>query len=254
VKIRALIVDDEPLARDGLLLRLAEHADLHVVGSIGNAAEAAAAIRRLAPDVVFLDVQMPSMTGFDVLAELEPGVMPLIVFVTAHDEFAVKAFRAHALDYLLKPIEPALLADSLDRVRQSLSIRDELPANKVRDLLIEVARGATWADRIPVRHDGRIAFIEVNDIERIEADGDYVRLHGGSRAHLVRERLTRLEARLDPKRFARIHRSTIVNLSRIAELQPWFHGEYVLITTSGTRLKVSRTYKDALAAAIGSPL
>ena len=235
---RALIVDDEPLAREGIRVRLEPHQDIEVVGSVGRASDAVSEIRRLQPDVLFLDVQMPGMSGFQVLEALNPEERPLTVFVTAHDEHAVRAFEAQALDYLLKPVDDERFDTVLSRVRRRL----------------QSERGPRYLVRFPVKTRGRIRFVEAGEIESVEAQGDYLQLHTEAGSHQVRDSLDELEQQLDPDQFVRIHRSTIVNWRRIVELQPYFHGEYVAILRSGRKLKVSRTYRDNLTRVIGRKL
>lgn len=253
--IRALIVDDEPLAREGIALRLTRHPDIEVVGAIGRPSEAVSAIKRLAPDLLFLDVQMPGMSGFDVLRKTGLESVPVVVFVTAHDQYALDAFRAHAMDYLLKPVDDDRFDDALDRARRQLaSRRDGETARRLHELLAESGPTAVFQDRLPIKDGNGIRFVAVDEIERIQADGDYVRLHTMGKSHLVREKLGELERSLDPKRFLRIHRSAIVRLASIVEVQPYFHGEYIIVTRSGARVKVSRTYRDALSRALGGRL
>jgi len=245
--IRALIVDDEPLARDLIATLLRDEPDLEVVGQCSNGRDAVAAIKRFSPDLVFLDVQMPRMDGFAVLAELPADCMPLVVFVTAFDQHAIRAFEVHALDYLLKPFE-------YDRLRVAVQhARTQLPqgpgaAGKTHlvSLLEELHnRGQSW-NRLAVRDTGRILFLQPDAIDWIEAEGNYVRLHVGKESHLLRETMNSTEARLASRKFLRVNRSTIVNLERITEWQPLFHGDSVVILRDGTRLTVSRVYRETL--------
>ncbi len=181
--------------------------------------------------------------------------VPVVVFVTAHDQYALDAFRAHAMDYLLKPVDDDRFDDALDRARRQLaSRRDGETARRLHELLAESGPTAVFQDRLPIKDGNGIRFVAVDEIERIQADGDYVRLHTMGKSHLVREKLGELERSLDPKRFLRIHRSAIVRLASIVEVQPYFHGEYIIVTRSGARVKVSRTYRDALSRALGGRL
>ncbi len=255
--IRTLIVDDEPLAREGIALRLTRYADIAIVGAFGRPADAISAIKRLAPDLLFLDVQMPGMSGFDVLRKAGLDSVPVVVFVTAHDQYALEAFRAHAIDYLLKPVDDDRFAETLDRARRQLaSRRDGERARRLLEFLAQsgAAPPAPFQERLTIKDRDRIRFVAVDDVERVEAEGDYVRLHTHGRSHLMREKIGELERSLDPRKFLRIHRSAIVRLASIVEVQPYFHGEYIVVTKSGARVKVSRTYRDALSTALGGKL
>lgn len=251
MSIRAIIVDDEPLGREGLRLHLRGQSDVEIIGEATNGEEAIELIRSLEPDLAFLDVQMPGLDGFEVLAELGEEAPPGIVFVTAHDEFAVKAFDAYAIDYVLKPVDPDRLAKAVQRVRQSLGKTDGgAPAggidDRLRSLLGEVRPRRRHLQRMAVRVGSRIAFVEVANIDWIGAEGNYARLHVGGDSHLVRETMSSLEERLDPDRFLRIHRSTIVNIERIKELEPLYQGDFLVILKNGSRLPSSRAYRDRL--------
>jgi two-component system LytT family response regulator len=231
--VRALVVDDEPLARDRIRDLLAADPDVEVVGTCGDGVEAVEAIRALAPDLVFLDVQMPERGGFDVVETIGVDRMPVVVFVTAHDDYALRAFEAHALDYILKPFDEARFRDALARAKA-----------RVRE-----ARGSRprFLTRLMVKSGGRFVFLRDEEIDWLEADGNYVRLHVGPAEHLMRDTIRGLEARLDPERFLRIHRSTIVNLDRVREIHPLFHGEHRVVLSDGTKLTLSRGYRDRLA-------
>lgn len=240
MSLRVLIVDDEPLARDGVRARLAGHADVVLVGECGDGPSALSALQQQAPDLVFIDVDMPGMSGLDVLEAIPPEQRPLTVLLTAYEQFALRAFELRALDYLLKPIDDERFADALDRARDALALRrGEVPA--------QVARYAT---RFQVRLGHRVRLVHVDEIDWIEAQGDYAGLHAGEQVHLLREPLQRLGARLDPACFARIHRSTIVRLDRIAEMQALSNRDHLLRLRDGTVLRASRTYVDALRAAL----
>src|SRR5436190_1111054 len=245
MKIRVLIVDDEPPARELIATLLRDEPDVEIVGECANGRKAVTAIERLSPDLVFLDVRMPGLDGFGVLAELPVERWPLIVFVTAYDEHAVRAFDVHALDYLLKPFEYDRLRQALQRAREKLSQRDG-PSEQSRMLsLLESLqnRAQSW-DRIVVRETGRVTFLKPDEIDWVEAEGNYVCLHFGAKSYLLRETMAETETRLAPKKFLRVSRSALVNLERIKEWQPLFHGDSVLILHDGTRLTVTRVYRE----------
>jgi len=239
--MRVLVVDDEPPARRKLMNFLREERDVEIVGEAGNGAKAAALIEELEPDVVFLDVQMPGMTGFEVLETLG-GRVPLIVFVTAYDQYAVKAFEVHALDYLLKPFDRDRLQTCLSRVRDQISRSAGADLQARMQKLIAEATGRAYATRLMVKHHGRVVFLQIRDVDWIKALANYVELHVGAQTYMIRETLNSLESRLDPDLFARVHRSVIVNLDRIKELQPWSHNDYLVILKDGTEIRMSRRY------------
>lgn len=245
--IRALIIDDEPLARDGVRIHLESEPGVEIVGEAGNGEEAVDRILELKPDLVFLDVQMPGIDGFGVVEAVGADTMPVTIFVTAYDQFALKAFDAHAIDYLLKPYDAERFRRSLDRARTQLRGRKRAEVEDRLTALITELRGKReFLERIVVRSGGRILILRIDDIDWLEAASNYVRIHAGGRQYLLRETMTNLEARLDPTQFVRIHRSTIVRLDRIKELEPLFQGDYVLILEDGTRLTSSRGYRDRL--------
>ena len=248
--IRALIVDDEPFARAGVRLQLKRAPDVEVVGECANGLEAVEAIERLAPDLVFLDVQMPELDGFGVVAAVGAERMPAVVFVTAFDEHALRAFEVHALDYLLKPIDDERFARALERARERL--RDG-GVRELREALAGLAERPEPLERVAVKARGRVYFVEVADVDWIEAADNYVSLHVGRDTHLVQGTLSALERRLDPKRFLRVHRSAIVNLARVRELRPLFHGEYRIALADGTELTSGRSYRDALRRVVENP-
>jgi two-component system, LytTR family, response regulator len=246
-RIRAIIVDDEPLARDGVRLHLADAPDVEVVGEAGSGEEAIDLIETLRPDLVFLDVQMPGVDGFGVLEALGAGQMPVTIFATAYDQFAVKAFEAHAVDYLLKPYDAERFHKALDRAREQLRARRRSSEDeRLGSLLQELQARSRFSERIIVRAGGRIVILRAAEIDWVEAASNYVRLHVGSKEYLLRETMTALEAKLDPAEFVRIHRSTIVRVDRIRELEPLFQGDYVVILSDGTRLSSSRGYRERL--------
>jgi two-component system, LytTR family, response regulator len=255
MKIRTLIVDDEPPARELISTLLRDEPDIEVIGECGNGSDAVAAIRNSSPDLVFLDVQMPRLDGFGVVAALDVRRLPLLVFVTAYDKHAVRAFELHALDYLLKPFEYDRLHESVQRARLSLH-RDSSEAyrERVLGLLQELCvKSQSW-DRLVIRESGRVIFVKPDEIDWIDAQGNYLRLHVGKTSYLLRETMGTAEARLAPKKFLRVSRSTLVNLERIKEWQPLFHGDSVVILNDSTRLTVSRVYRekfDRLVARLG---
>jgi two-component system, LytTR family, response regulator len=252
VKIRTLIVDDEPLARQRLRTLLESDPDITLVGECGDGREAVAALREQQPDLVFLDVQMPELDGFGVLRALNQERMPAVIFVTAHDRYALRAFEVHALDYLLKPFDKDRFRTALERAKAQ--VRREQGGDvgqRLLDLLRDVQESRKPQERLVVKSGSRVYFVRVEDIDWIEAAGNYVRLHVGKEDHLLRESMGGLEARLHSNRFLRIHRSTIANIERIRELQPSFHGDYVVILQDGTELTLSRGYRDKLQGLLG---
>jgi two-component system, LytTR family, response regulator len=257
--IRTLIVDDEPAARAALQSLLANDREIAVIGECADGRSAVERIEREHPDLVFLDVQMPGMNGFDALRRLEVAELPEVVFVTAYDEYAVRAFDVHAADYLLKPFSDERFRLALARAKQQVRRRrlGEL-SDRLATLLDAVGRGGAAAAsagqylrRLVIKSGGRATILPVRDIDWIEAEGDYVKIHTGKVSHLLRETMKRLEAQLDPARFVRIHRSTIVHIERIKEIQPYFHGEYVVLLQDGTSLKLARGYRQHLETALG---
>jgi two-component system LytT family response regulator len=244
-------VDDERLARDKLRRFLADTEGLRVVGEAGNGGEAVALISRERPDVVFLDVQMPGMDGFAVLGELPDEVLPAVVFVTAHDEYAIRAFEVEAIDYLLKPFDRARLARTLSRVRRQLGRDSGELAEKVRRLLAAGAGERRPLRRIAIRSGGRIQSIPVDEIHWFEAADNYLKIHTAKSVPLVRETLAELERRLDPDVFIRIHRSAIVRIESILAVESLFHGDYEAVLRSGDRLPVGRRYRERLLETIG---
>lgn len=279
--VRVLIVDDEALARQRVRRLLQNEADVEVVGEAETGHEAVAMIRELQPDLVCLDVQMPGLDGFGVLRELDGGHVPMILFVTAYDEHAQRAFDVHAVDYVLKPVDADRFRAAFDKARKQRA--NAVAAERLGELLDTVRRLADgsapadtaaalaggvagvpaaaataggnangrYASRILVKQDGRMFFVKTTEIDWIEADRNYVKLHVGKTAHTIRERISHLEETLDPRLFARIHRSTIVNLNRVREMQQWFSGDYVVILEDGTRLRLSRHYRDRVEKQVG---
>ena len=246
-KIRTMIVDDEPLARRGIRAHLAGEKDVEVVAECGDGREAVRLIRELAPDLVFLDVQMPELDGFGVLEALAAERLPAVVFVTAYDKYALRAFEVHALDYLLKPFDAERFAEALGRARSQIE-RQGLSEISLRlqSLIDDLRTPAKYAERLVVKTPGRIFFLGVEEIDWVEAADNYVRLHAGRDAHLLRETMNSLEKRLDPAVFLRVRRSAIVNVRRIKELHTLFRGEYEIVLRDGTRLATGRGYRDKL--------
>jgi two-component system, LytTR family, response regulator len=261
--IRTILVDDEPLAIQGLKLRLEPHADVDIVETCSNGREAIRAIKTHKPDLVFLDIQMPGFDGFSViqgLMEIEP---PLFVFVTAYGDHALRAFQAQAVDYLMKPVEEVRLADTLDRIRQRLNEKKSVEeAGKLKEVLAEVAPDAVdsigeggdeahaagrYEKLINIKDRGQIFRVDVDTIEKIDAAGDYMCIYTGDNTLILRETMKDLEKRLDPRRFQRVHRSTIVNLDLVRQVKPHTNGECFLVLDSGSQVKVSRSYRDVVA-------
>jgi two-component system LytT family response regulator len=248
--LRVLIADDEPLARARLRRLLADEEEVTVVAECADGASAAAMIRRLRPDVVLLDIEMPELDGFDVLDDLAEGRRPAVIFVTAYDRHAIRAFEADALDYVLKPVEAARLRKALERARAHVE-QGDVDA-KLSTILAGLGPERTAPlERIVVRSKGKISFIRTVDVFYIEAAGNYARVHAGKETALVRETLVHLESRLDPSRFVRIHRSTIINIERIRELRPWFAGDSIVVMTDGTELTLSRTHRERAGELLG---
>jgi two-component system, LytTR family, response regulator len=277
--VRVLIVDDEALARERVRRLLQSEPDIEIVGEAANGREAVERIRELRPDIVCLDVQMPELDGFGVLREIGDDNPPMVLFITAYDEHAQRAFDVHAVDYVLKPVDAERFRTAFERARSRRA--QSVAAERLGELLDTVRRlaegspkggaatpataaaagngvaqgsgeaGSRHASRILVKHDGRMFFVKTAEIDWIEADRNYVRLHVGKTTHTIRERISHLEETLDPRIFARIHRSTIVNLNRVREMQQWFSGDYVVLLDDGTRLRLSRHYRDRVEKQVG---
>lgn len=266
--IRALIVDDEPLARRGIRVRLERTAGIEIAGECEEGDEAVVAIRDLRPDLVFLDVQMPGLDGFGVVEAVAPEKMPVTIFVTAYDEHALRAFDACALDYLLKPIDDERFARAVTRARRQI---EQAQASELGRRLARVVAefgavpgaastsdgdrkdpvGAIPVSRFIVSSGGRLTLVPADEIDWVEAAGNYVSLHVGKATHLLRETMADLEKKLEPDRFVRIHRSTIVNIERVRTLEPYFNREFIVTLHDGTKLKLSRNYRDRLDALLG---
>ena len=240
MKIRTLIVDDEPLARQGIRSFLAAEPDVEVVGDCADGAEAVKLIGQLRPALVFLDVQMPRLNGFEVLEALPPDYLPVVIFMTAHDEHAIRAFDVSAVDYLLKPCKPARFKKALQRAREQLQAKTGSGADsRLTALMATLQSNASGGPRILVKSPDRILFLQAGEVDHIEAAGNYLVLHTAKERHIVRETMTQMEARLASAGFMRINRSTIVNLDRIRELQPMAAGEFCVILKSGARVNMT---------------
>lgn len=243
--VRALIVDDEPLARKGVRGHLAPEIDVQVIGECSNGREAVAIIRATKPDLVFLDVQMPELDGFGVIAEIGVAEMPAVIFVTAYDAHAIRAFEVQALDYVLKPFEPSRFRIAVSRARAEIQRRRNGEINlRLIDLLEELRSPKEYSERLAIKSNGRVNFVNVAEIDWIEAADNYVRLHAGRKSYLLREMMSGLEKKLDPRRFARVHRSVIVNLGRVRELKSTFKGEYEIVLQDGKHLPFGRAYRS----------
>ncbi len=247
MQLRTLIVDDEPLARDRIRSLLEQEENIEIIQECRDGREAVAAIESTTPDLVFLDVQMPEVDGFGVIEAVGAERMPTVIFVTAYDQFALRAFEAHALDYILKPFDSERFHRALERARRSVERQkeDDL-SERLRGLLEELRPKAKYLDRLVVRSGARITFLRTDEVDWIDAEGNYARLHVGKKSYLLRETMSGIEAKLDPERFIRIHRSTIVNVERIKSLETLFQGEYVVHLEDGTKLTSSRGYRDRL--------
>ncbi|MFZ2642351.1 MAG: LytTR family DNA-binding domain-containing protein [Verrucomicrobiia bacterium] len=245
MKIKTLIVDDEPLARERIRTLLAKEPDIEVVGECANGDEALAAMKKQPANLLFLDVQMPEMDGFELLSRLDKDKLPAVVFVTAYDQHAVKAFEVHALDYLLKPFKQSRFKEAVQRVRDQIARRQTDDVSKrLLQLLGERKPAPVYLHRLTVRENERVALVKVNQIEWIESAGNYVVLHAGKQNHVLRETLAALEAQLDPGLFLRISRSVLVNLDQVRELQPLFKGEYVVVLYNGKQLPMTRGIRE----------
>jgi len=247
MKIRTLIVDDEPLAREWVRNGLQEEPDVEIIGECGDGFDAVQAITEMKPQLVLLDVQMPGLDGFGVLASLEGPELPAVIFVTAFDRYALKAFEAHAVDYLMKPFSSERLHAAVERARAEVdrSSSRELKA-ALHSLLEDIQRERAFPEWLLIKRDDRSVFLKVSDIDWIESSRNNVRLHVGKDIYLYHETTSGIEGKLDPRKFFRIHRSTIVNIEKIREMHPWFNGDYAVTLKDGTKLTLSSTYRDRL--------
>lgn len=263
MKLRVLLVDDEPLALRGLQLALADEADIEILGLCEDGAAAIVKITELKPDIVFLDIHMPELSGFDVIDAIGLTRMPFVIFVTAFDHFAVRAFDVHALDYVLKPLDPERLQQALQKARQACQQRSagqqtsptELHSHIAQALkAMGIATPSSWTKRLAIKHNGRLKLFEVTELNRIEAAGNYVevfiRMEAGVKTYLLRESLTSMEHRLNPRQFARVSRSSLVNLEQVRELQNMFNGDFIVVLRDGSQVSGSRRYRQSLETAL----
>jgi len=248
MKIRTLLVDDQSTGL-AVLRDMLHHSepDIEIVGTAAGGQQAIESINELVPDLVFLDVQMPVIDGFEVLAQIKPPRLPVVIFVTARDDFALKAFEAHAMDYLVKPCGLERLRSAVQRARQQIqSNQNGDIQQKLDGLLKDLKAGSKYPERLPVKSNGRIVFLRLTDIDLAEAAANYVKLTVGNETHMLRETMNALEEKLPPDRFVRISRSTIVNIESIKELHPMFHGEYMVTLQNGMRVTLTRGYREQL--------
>jgi two-component system, LytTR family, response regulator len=253
--LRLLIVDDEPLARAGMHRLLADDAEIDVVGECGDGAEAVVAIVEMQPDAVLLDIKMPELSGLDVVRTVGVDQMPLVVFITAYDEHALRAFELHALDYLLKPFDDERFAATIARLKQTFRTRAAAQlSEKLLHVLQDTPKSTRYLPRLVVRDNGRTLLLRTTDVEWIEAADYYAKIHIAGKSHLLRETMNELEARLDPDVFFRVHRSAIVNLEKVKEIQPYTRGEHVVIMHSGAKVRLSRGRRDKLEELLGQSI
>lgn len=254
-KISALIVDDESLARKFIRRMLKDDHEVEIVGECNDGKSAVAMIQKQKPHIVFLDVQMPAMDGFAVLESIGPDLLPEVIFTTAYEKYAVRAFELHALDYLLKPFDQIRFRDAMRHAKERLNQREQDDGRlQIRALLESVKSQPKYLERLIVKADGRISFLSAREINWIQADDKYVHLHTAKASRMVRQTLSAMETQLDPKKFLRIHRSAIVNVERIKELEPTFNGEHMVLLDDGTKLTLSRSYRQKLFETLGRPL
>ena len=253
MKIKTIIADDEPLAREKIRNLLAEDPDIELIGECADGIETVTAIRNQQPDLVFLDVQMPELDGFGVLKALRHSNLPTLIFVTAYDQYALRAFEVHALDYLLKPFDRERFQKALQRAKEHIRKEKSGEVNEklltlLQDLKSEKSNNheRKYLDRLVIKAGGRVTFLKTEEIDWIEAAGNYIRLYIGKDSHLLRDTMNNIQTKLDPEKFLRIHRSTILKIDRIKELQPWYHGEYVVTLENGKQLTSSRSYRHQL--------
>ncbi|MBI2428578.1 MAG: response regulator transcription factor [Ignavibacteriales bacterium] len=246
-KISALIVDDEPLAREGLRSIVSKDKSFIVCGEADDGENAVQTVLHKKPDVLFLDIQMPEMDGFEVLAALPQQKIPVVVFVTAYDEFAIKAFQSNALDYILKPLDPERVHAALSRIKEMIRLKRRAGySDSVADVIKLLQPQKKYPDRLTIRSTGKIVFVHVDDIRWIESDADYIHIHTPDRKYIVRETMNSMSLKLDPSRFARVHRSYIVKVDFIKELQRMHHGDFVALLKNGKTISISRRYKKNL--------
>lgn len=253
--LRVMLIDDEPLAIQKLRHFLRSEEAIEIVDECSNGQDALVSIREHHPDLILLDIQMPEMDGFAMLRELSDDDMPRVIFVTAYDEFALQAFEVHALDYLLKPFDRTRFSEALEHARDVLM---QKPASdmhaELRSLLDTVSQSSMAAGRLMIRSEGRVIFVKTDDIDWLEAAGNYIKLHCGAETHMLRETMNGIMSQLDPSKFLRIHRATIVNIDRIKEMHPWFNGEYKIFLTTNAQLIMSRGCHEQFIKLFGKPL
>jgi len=246
-KIETIIIDDEPLARKRVAHLLKNEPDIEIIAECGDGLAAISAISKHSPDLIFLDVQMPEVNGLEVLCELEPGSAPAVIFVTAYDQFTIQAFDAHAVDYLLKPFGEERFRQAVSRARQRIRpAAGNQPDERLLRLLNDLDLNRGFLERIIVTHKDRLIIVPIDTIDWVETYGNYLKLHSGGNTYLIRETMNNLSARIDPGKFLRIHRSTLVNLDRIKEFQPMFGGQYTVVLCDGTELTLSRNYRKSV--------
>jgi len=242
--IKALIVDDEPLARDRIREMLKDHPEVEVIAEARNGQEAIDAIMSHNPDLVFLDIQMPDLNGFDVLQNLNVEQLPVIIFVTAYDQYALRAFDVHAVDYLTKPFDRERFAAAVDQAKVFMKGAKESDTARILNMLQELRAGARYLERFAIKNGETVFFVRAEDVDAIEAQGNYVRLNLAGSSHLLRDTLNNIESQINPRMFVRIHRRTIVNIDRIKELQTWARGEYRVVLSTGAHYTLSRGYRQ----------
>ena len=251
--LEVVIVDDEPLARDRIRELLKSHRDVEIVGEARNGQEAIETITLQRPDIVFLDVQMPDMNGFEVLKALDLNSIPLIIFVTAFDEYALRAFEFHAVDYLMKPFDRQRFAKAIDYAKLQVTLTKDRDTSRIIRLLEDIKPRTGYLERFIIKTGETVHFVQASEVDSIEAEGNYVRLKIGNSSHLLRDTLNNIESQIDPRLFVRIHRSTIVNMNRVRELQTWARGEYRVVLHSGASHTLSRGYRDHFESVISRP-
>lgn len=247
--IRALIIDDEPLLRERVRTLLTEYRDIELVGECRDGQEAANMILAERPDLIFLDIQMPELDGFEVIKAISDEYLPAIVFITAFDEYAIRAFEVNAIDYLLKPINESRFEQAMQRTIDRLKQPDRHEPDfdrKLQDLISGLRTSQSYTTRFVVRSGSKLSFVRASDVDWIDVADNYVRLHVSGREHLVRDTLKSVESQLNPEMFVRVHRSIIINLDRVESVEPYFHGEYVITIKDGARLRTSRSYSERL--------
>lgn len=242
--IKALIVDDEPLARDRIREMLKEHPEVEVIGEARNGQEAIDSVTTHNPDLVFLDVQMPDLDGFDVLQNLKAEQIPLVIFVTAYDHHALRAFDVHAVDYLTKPFDRKRFAEAIDHAKVFMKGAKEPDTARILSMLQEIRAGARYLERFAIKNGETVFFVRAEDVDAIEAQGNYVRLNLAGSSHLLRDTLNNIESQINPRMFVRIHRRTIVNIDRVKEVQTWARGEYRVVLVTGAHYTLSRGYRQ----------